>query len=135
MSAPPLDPGETLLCDHIPSLRAFRRTALLGIALSIPPMLAFLVILPDTVWPVVPLFLTCLLLMQERFRLGRHRAWVTSRRVIFQGGRSLPLPGLTEVRAAHGAVYLSGAQGAEKLSYAARPAELAAVINTARASE
>lgn len=133
MTGPQLNDGEVLVHDHIPSLRAFRRMALLGLALSILPVLGFVLILPETIWPVVPMFLTALLLMQERFRLGRHRAWITSERIIFQGGRFLPLSGVTDVRARSWLVQVNGTQGSETLTYAKDPSGLAQIITDARA--
>jgi len=64
---------------------------LLMIGLTLPAVVAVLIVFPDTFWPAVPLFITCLILMQERFRLGRYRAWITNQRIIFQGERSVPL--------------------------------------------
>lgn len=96
-NAPPLDEGEEILFDHIPSLRSFRRTALLMLAVTLPAVVAFAVVFPDSFWPAVPLFVACVLLMQERVTLGRHRAWVTNRRVILQGDRAVPLAGIRGV--------------------------------------
>ncbi len=90
-NAPPLDAGEEVIFDHIPSLRSFKRTALLMLAMTLPAVVVFLLVFPDSFWPAVPLFVTCLLLMQERFRLGRYRAWITNQRIIEQGGRSVRL--------------------------------------------
>lgn len=89
--APPINDGEQVVFDHIPSLRKFKRTALLMIGLTLPAVAAMLVVFPDSFWPVLPLFITCFILMQERFRLGRYRAWITNQRVILQGGQSYAL--------------------------------------------
>lgn len=104
---PPLEPGEALLFDHIPSLRSFKRTALMLIGLTLPAVIAMLEVFPDTFWPVVPLFVTCALLMQERVRLGRHRAWITNQRIILQGGQAIALADLTKIRPTRSAVRLA----------------------------
>ncbi|MEL6960159.1 MAG: hypothetical protein AAGL89_14530 [Pseudomonadota bacterium] len=92
---PPLQDGEEVLFDHVPSLRSFKRTALILIGLTIPAVAVMLVVFPDTIWPVVPLFVTCVILMQERVRLGRYRAWITNQRIVMQGDRSIDLADVT----------------------------------------
>lgn len=133
-NAPPLHDGEVVIYDHIPSMAKFKRTALVLIALTLPAVAVFLVILPDTFWPVVPLFVTCLMLMQERFRLGRHRAWVTNQRIVFQGGQSLDLAHVTSVVSKASGVQVTTGPNTErtKLVYAANAAELVQAIQTAQ---
>lgn len=98
MSGPPLEAGEQIVFDHVPSLRRFKRTALLMIVLTLLPVAAFLIVFPDTFWPAVPLFVTTVLLAQERVRLGRHRAWITNRRIIMQGGQAIALADIAGTR-------------------------------------
>lgn len=134
MTAPPLNDGEHILFNHVPSLRAYKRTALLMIAVTLPAVVAFLFVFPDTFWPAVPLFVTCFLLMQERFTLGRHRAWITNQRIIFQGGRVTPLADVAGATKAGNGVRLmlqNGGKG-EKLSYPEDAKALIATLDTAR---
>lgn len=128
--APPLQDGEEIVFDHIPSLSAFKRTSLVLIMLTLPAVIAFAVAFPDTIWPVVPLFVTCVLLMQERFRLGRYRAWLTNRRVILQGGRDVPLGDITGVKAHVFGVRLAGS--GVTMAYVGDKPALVAAINAAR---
>ena len=95
---PDLNEGETLIFDHIPSLRSFKRTALLMLGLTLPAVVAMLIVFPDTFWPAVPLFVTCVILMQERVRLGRYRAWITNQRIILQGDHSVQLADVLAAR-------------------------------------
>jgi len=133
-ASPPLLEGETVIHDHIPSLRAFKRTALLMLALTLPAVVAMLVVFPDTFWPVVPLFVTCVILMQERVRLGRYRAWVTNKRIILQGDRTLDLAEVTGAKHSGNGVRV-GVQGhlgkGIKLFYPEDGPALSAVIETA----
>lgn len=133
--APPLHPGEAVVFDHVPSLRSYKRTALLMLALTLPAVIAMLVVFPDTFWPAVPLFITCFILMQERFRLGRHRAWITNQRIILQGGRAFDLADITGARHSGNGVRvgLLGHLGKGiKLFYPADGAALSKAIEDAR---
>ncbi|AGI65966.1 hypothetical protein OAN307_c01990 [Octadecabacter antarcticus 307] len=132
--APPLNDDEVILLDHVPSLRAFRRVALLLIAVTLLPTIAFAVVFPDTYWPIAPLFVTCFLLFQERFTLGRHRAWVTNQRVLVQGGESAAWDTVSEATMTLGFVKLrrKGAGRTLTLSYAADATALINAINSAR---
>lgn len=95
---PPLNDGEEVVYDHVPSLRSFKRTAVLMLGLTLPAVVAMLIVFPDTFWPAVPLFITCVILMQERVRLGRHRAWITNQRIILQGDRSVRMADVQAAR-------------------------------------
>lgn len=132
--APPLEDGEVILHDHVPSLRAFKRTAILMIVLTLPAVIAFAVVFEDSFWPAVPLFVTCFLLMQERFILGRHRAWITNQRVIFQGGRTLALSEIKAAGMRGNSVRLAWANGGKgsKLSYPEDGQALVNAIDAAR---
>ncbi|WP_375280016.1 hypothetical protein [Pseudooctadecabacter sp.] len=135
MSGPPLEDGEQVVFDHVPSLRRFKRTALLMIVLTLFPVAAFLIVFPDTFWPAVPLFVTTVLLAQERVRLGRHRAWITNRRIIQQGGHSIALDDVENTRAEGNGVrlQLAGNIGkGPKLFYPEDGAALARAIMTAK---
>lgn len=133
-AAPPLEDGEVIVFDHVPSLRAFKRTALLMIALTIPAVIAFAAVFPDSFWPAVPLFVTCFILMQERFTLGRHRAWITNRRVIFQGGRMVALADITSAQLRANGVRLR-VVGAEKPSRLSYPADGPALVRAVEAAK
>lgn len=133
--APPLQDGEGVVFDHIPSLRSFKRTALLMLVLTLPAVVAMLVVFPDTFWPAVPLFVTCVILMQERIRLGRHRAWITNRRIILQGDRAVDLADVSAARPSGNGVRIgvSGHMGKGiKLFYPENAAALAEAIEEAR---
>jgi len=134
-SGPPLLEGETVLHDHIPSQRSFKRTALLMLVLTLPAVAAMLVVFPDTFWPAVPLFITCVILMQERVRLGRYRAWITNKRIILQGDRAVALTDVTGVRHSGNGVRI-GVRGhmgkGIKLFYPADGAALVTAIETAK---
>lgn len=132
---PPLADGEEIVFDHVPSLRSFKRTALLMLGLTLPAVVAMLVVFPDTFWPAVPLFVTCVILMQERVRLGRYRAWVTNRRIILQGDRAVDLTDVTGVRHSGNGVRVgvSGHAGkGVKLFYPADGSALEKAIEAAR---
>lgn len=132
--APPLEDGEEVIFDHIPSLKAFKGTASLMLLLTLPVVAVFLVLFPDTFWPAVPLFVTSVLLAQERVTIGKHRAWVTNRRVLFQKDQVVNLSDVTNARPVRSAVRLEGegtANGA-KLFYPHDAGVLAGVINDAR---
>lgn len=133
--APPLADGEDVLFDHVPSLKVYKRTALLMIVLTLPVVAVFLYVFPDSLWPVVPLFVTCFLLMQERFSLGRYRAWITNRRIILQGGREIGLGEVTGAEAKGNGVRIgvAGHRGkGVKLFYSEDKAALLATIRDAR---
>ena len=136
MGGPPLEAGEEVRFDHVPSQSAFRRTALVLLGATLIPTVVIAVLMPDTAWPALPLFVTCVLLMQERVTLGRHRAWVTNRRIIRQGDEDLPLYDVAaaEPERATGAVRLriAGRRRAVRLAYPADAPALANAILTAR---
>lgn len=131
---PPLNPDEHVVFDHVPSLRVFKRTALLMIALTLPAVIAMLVVFPDTLWPTVPLFVTCLILTQERVRLGRYRAWITNQRILLQGDRTIPLAEVQALAKAGNGVRLNIGNGVKgvKLFYPSDPGALIAAIEQAR---
>ncbi len=91
MSGPPLEDGEAVVFDHIPSHRAFRKTALILLGVTLVPTVVMASVFPDTIWPAVPLFAACVILLQERVWLGRYRAWITDRRIIRQKGHDVAL--------------------------------------------
>ena len=134
-ASPPLQDGERVIHDHVPSLRSFKRTALLMLGLTLPAVAAMIVVFPDTFWPAVPLFATCVILMQERVRLGRYRAWVTNRRIILQGDRPVELEDVSGVRHSGNGVRV-GVEGqigkGIKLFYPEDGAVLAAAIEDAK---
>lgn len=96
--APPLDEGEVVVFDHVPSHASFRRAALFLLLISLLPTIIFALVFPDTLWIMLPLFLSCMLLVQERFKLGRHRAWITDKRIIVQDGTSINLADVTDIK-------------------------------------
>ncbi len=133
--APPLEEGEAILFDHIPSHAAFRRTALILLGVTLLPTVVFAAVLPGTIWPALPLFVTCVMLLQERVTLGRHRAWITNRRIVLQRGRDIPLWDVTGVGAVSSRgvrVRLSHNARGVRLHYAADPEALARAILDAR---
>jgi hypothetical protein len=113
--APPLNNDEVILYNHLPSLRVFKRVALFLLAVSLLPTLAFAVTFPDTYWPIAPLFVTCFLLVQERFTLGRHRAWITNQRIILQGGADIPLGSIDTIKSKTVAVQVRHSSGGKPL--------------------
>jgi len=98
-----------MVFDHIPSMKVFRRTAVLSLLTSLPVAAVFGIVWPDTLAVMIPVILTCIVLMQERFKLGRYRAWITNRRVILQGGREVQLLDLGDVKKRLFGVHLGGA--------------------------
>lgn len=131
---PPLEEGEQILHHHRPSLRRFRRSAVLMLLLTLPAVAAMLIAFPETIWPVVPLFVTSVLLAQERVTLGRHAAWITNRRVILQGNRSFPLAEVTAATPRRNGVQLVGVGTGKgvKLFYPEDASALAGIVNDAR---
>ncbi len=131
---PPLQNGEVVVFDHVPSQATFRRAALFLLLISLLPTIIFAVVFPDTLWITLPLFLACILLVQERFKLGRHRAWITNQRIIIQDGTSIDLADVTDVKAR--SVVVGVRYGADRamqpLYYAADGAALADAIETAK---
>jgi hypothetical protein len=113
--APPLNDDEVILHDHLPSLRVFKWVALFLLAVSMLPTLAFAVTFPDTYWPIAPLFVTCFLLVQERFTLGRHRAWITNQRIILQGGADLALGSIDTLKSKTVAVQVRHSGGGKPM--------------------
>ncbi|MGJ8610328.1 MAG: hypothetical protein ACSHWY_04505 [Octadecabacter sp.] len=128
--APKLDEGEEIVFDHIPNLRSFMRTALVMLGLTLPVVVVFLLVFPDTYWPAVPLFVACVLLVQERLSLGRHRAWITNKRILMQGGASLPMTDVAAATHKGNSVRVTYASGrtAIKLAYPENPAALIAAL-------
>jgi hypothetical protein len=131
---PPLNEGEIVVFDHIPSHATFRRAALFLLLFSLLPTIGFAIVFPDTLWIMLPLFLACMLLVQERFKLGRHRAWITNRRIILQGGATIDLKTITDVKARSVVVGVRhGADGAmQPLYYPKNGPALSDAINDAR---
>ena len=135
-NAPPLHSGETILHNHVPSQRVFKRAAVFLIAVSLLPTIAFAFAFDDSFWVIVPLFVTCLLLMQERFTMGRHRAWITNQRIIFQD-RDIALADITAttVKAVYVRVQHSGAGKSAPIYYPADGPAVAQAIDAARKGE
>lgn len=133
-TGPDLQDGETLLHHHTPHLGAFKRTALLMIAITLVPTGVMMFAFPDTLWVAVPLFVTCFLLMQERFSLGKYAAWVTDRRIIFQRGEEVALTSIDTVDMIGNAVRLRLVDKSPKakLFYAKDRSALQDLIETAR---
>lgn len=131
---PPLRDGEHVVFDHVPSLRSFKRTALLMIVLTLPAVVAMLFVFPDTIWPAVPLFLTCVILMQERVRLGRHRAWITNQRIILQADLSFDMTDVVTARVSGNGVRVNVGSGVKglKLFYPKDGPALAQIIEDTR---
>lgn len=98
-----------MVFDHIPSMKVFRKTAILSLLTSLPVAVVFGTVWPDTLAVMIPIIVTCIALMQERFKLGRYRAWVTNRRVILQGGRDVALSDIADVKPRLFGVHLGGA--------------------------
>ena len=134
MSGPPLEEGEVVLFDHIPSHAAFRRTALVLLAVTLVPTAVMAVVFPDSIWVAVPMFVTCVLLMQERVWLGRYRAWITDRRIIRQRGEEVRLDEVVNAAKAGNGVRVRTAAGAKgfKLYYPPDGPALAAAIRNAK---
>lgn len=131
---PPLHSGEEIVFDHIPSLKAFKRAALFLIFVSLMPTIAFALAMPDSYWVSLPLFLCCLILMQERFRLGRHRAWITNARIILLDGTMIDLDAITSVKVKQVAVRVRYGETdtVQSLHYPENGAVLSDAINDAR---
>ncbi|SLN53698.1 hypothetical protein [Pseudooctadecabacter jejudonensis] len=129
---PPLTEGEAVVFDHIPSLKPFKRTARILLLASLVPTIAFLIVFPDTFWPAVPLFVACLLLVQERWTISKYRAWVTNRRVILQGGRDIALGDITKTQTRGSALMITTGITRLRLYYAEDPAAFQAAVDTAR---
>lgn len=132
--APPLQSDEVIVFDHVPSLRTFRRAAIILLLISLLPTIIFAVVFPDTLWIILPLFLACMLLVQERFKLGRHRAWITNQRIILQDGTAIDLADVSKVKAR--SVVVGVRHGTNRamlpLYYAPDGAALAKAIETAK---
>ena len=133
-SAPKLAEGEEVLHQHVPNLRAFKRTALLMLAITMVPTAVILMLFPDTLWGVAPMFITCLVLMQERFNLGKYAAWITNRRILLQGDQEIALGDISKTDTFGNAVRLRhGASGQNtKLYYAKDRGALMQLIETAQ---
>ena len=133
-AAPQLQDGEEIVHHHVPDLRAFKRTALLLLAITLVPTAVFLFAFPDSMWVAVPLFVSCLLLMQERFTLGKYSAWVTNQRILLQGDVAIGLGDIVLVDVIGNAVRLrhGGASAKTKLYYPEDRDALAKIILDAR---
>ena len=130
---PALQDDEHILHHHVPDLRAFKRTALLMLAITLVPTAVIAALLPDTFWAAVPLFVTCVLLMQERYTLGKYAAWITQERVILQNGTAVALADIAIVDGIGNAVRLRDKAGqVTKLYYPLDRATLCQIIETAR---
>lgn len=127
---PPLNDGEAVLHDHVPSQRKFRKAALFTILITLIPTVIFAMVWPDTGAAVVPLLLTCVLLVQERLTLGRHRAWITNQRVILQGGEDAPLWDVSGITPKWAGVRLDGVD--VRLAYVGDEQALRDVISAAQ---
>ena len=134
MSGPPLEDGEVVVFDHIPSHVAFRRTALILLGITLFPTVVMAAVFPDTIWPVVPLFAACVILLQERVWLGRYRAWITNRRIIRQRGEEVMLWDVTEAVPRANGVRVTTSYSARgiKLHYPADGPALADAILSAK---
>ena len=128
---PPMNENEVILHDHIPSMRKFRKAALISILITLVTSFVFSMVWPNSLAAVVPLLLTCAVLFQERLTLGKHRAWITNQRVILQGGSDAPLWDVAGVTPRWGGVRLDGVD--VRLSYVADVQTLRDVITTAQA--
>lgn len=104
------------------------------LAITLVPTGVMFFAFPDTLWVAVPLFVTCLLLMQERVTLGKYAAWITNQRVILQSDQSLDLAQIDSVDVIGNAVRIRPVdRGARvKLYYPKDRAELLGVLNSAR---
>jgi hypothetical protein len=133
-AGPALQDGEAVIFDHVPSLRSFQLTALAALGLTLLPVAVFAVVFPGSYWTAVPVFVTCMILLQERFRLGRHRAWITPRRIILQEGDEVAMTDVDRADPRGNGVRVSchgGARRGLQLSYAPDRPALARAINTA----
>ncbi|AKS47428.1 hypothetical protein SAMN05444287_2928 [Octadecabacter temperatus] len=133
-TAPQLAEGEEVLHQHVPNLGAFKRTALLMLAITILPTVVILMQFPDTLWGVAPMFVTCLLLMQERFNLGKYAAWITNQRVLLQSDEEIALGDIAKTDTFGNAVRLHHKDSGQKtkLYYAKDRGALRQLIETAR---
>lgn len=133
-STPQLAEGEEILHHHVPNLRTFKRTALLMLAITIFPTAVILMLFPDTLWGVAPMFVTCLLLMQERFNLGKYAAWITNQRILMQSDEEIALGDISKTDTFGNAVRLhQKARGqTSKLYYAKDRKALKQLIEIAR---
>lgn len=127
---PPMNEDEVVLHDHIPSMRKFRKAALIAILITLVTSFVFSMVWPESLAAVVPLLLTCAVLFQERLTLGKYRAWITNQRVILQGGEDAPLWDVAGVTPRWDGVRLDGID--VRLSYVADAQILRDVITTAQ---
>lgn len=119
-----------MLHDHVPSMGEFRKTALISILVTLVSTVVLFLVWPETGAVVVPLLLTCALLVQERLTLGRYRAWITNQRVILQGGQDAPLWDVTSITPRWAGARLDGVD--MRLTYVADIQALRDVIVTAQ---
>ena len=127
---PPLETDETVLHDHVPSLRKFRKAALIAILITLVPSVVFSIVWPESLAAVVPMLVTCAVLVQERLTIGRYRAWITDRRVILQGGEAAPLWDVSGITPRWAGVRLDGV--GIRLSYVGDVPMLRDVISAAQ---
>ncbi len=134
MDGPQLRAGEDVIHHHAPDLGAYKRTALTLLAITLVPTIVVATVIPDTFWVAVPTFVTCLLLMQERYNLGKHAAWVTNQRVVLQGDDAIALADIEMLDLTVNAVRLSPANGGRriKLCYAKDKQALLQIIQKAK---
>lgn len=133
-SGPVLQTGEDILHHHVPSLGAFKRTALLLLAVTLVPTVVVVALFPDTFWGAIPMFVTCLILVQERYNLGKYAAWITNQRVVFQGDAAIELSDISEVDTVGNAVRMRPVVGGKniKIYYPNDRTALVATIEKAR---
>ena len=119
---------------HKPDLGTFKRTALLLLAITLVPTAVMYILFPGTFWVVVPLFVSSFVLMQERFGLGKHTAWVTNQRIIWQGGGDVALSAISKVDMFANAVRIRTDDGepSHKIYYAKDRRALCDLIDTTR---
>ncbi len=133
-TAPQLAEGEEVVHQHVPNLGAFKRTALLMLAITILPTVLILMLFPDTLWGVAPMFVTCLLLMQERFNLGKYAAWITNQRILMQSDEEIALGDIVKTDTFGNSVRLHHKDSSQKtkLYYAKDRSALLQLIETTR---
>ena len=131
---PQLSENEEILHHHTPDLGAFKKTALLLLAITLVPTVVMVFLLPDTFWVAVPMFVTCLLLMQERYNLGKYAAWITDQRIVLQGDQAHQLADIASVDMIGNAVRMRFVSGGPrvKLYYPKDRQALRDLIETAR---
>lgn len=138
---PELEEGERVVFEHMPSLRSFQRWALLFLGLALLVTAVFAAVSSALPRPVanstmtLPLFATCVVLVWERITFGRHKAWITDRRIVPARGAALPLAEVSGAAHRGNGVRIDNLRGfkAMKLYFSPDPAALVAAIDGARA--